>query len=43
MHERTPDAIIARVTADQRVQEMWVYLAPGIGLFFPRREPNAGA
>jgi len=31
-------AIIARVTADRRVQEMWVYLAPGIGLFFPRRE-----
>jgi predicted ester cyclase len=31
-------AIIARVTADRRVQEMWVYLAPGIGLFFPRKD-----
>lgn len=31
-------AIVARVTADRRVQELWVYLAPGIGLFFPRRD-----
>ena len=31
-------AIVARVTADRRVQEMWVYLAPGIGLFFPRKD-----
>lgn len=31
-------AIVARVTADRRVQEMWVYLAPGMGLFFPRRD-----
>lgn len=28
-------AIVARVTAGRRVQEMWVYLAPGMGLFFP--------
>ncbi|MGE3855338.1 MAG: ester cyclase [Dehalococcoidia bacterium] len=30
-------AIVARVPAERRVQEMWVYLAPGIGLFFPRK------
>lgn len=30
-------AIIARVGLDQTVQEMWVYLAPGMGLFFPRK------
>lgn len=31
-------AIIARVSLDQTVQEMWVYLAPGMGLFFPRKK-----
>ena len=29
-------AIVARVGADQRVQELWAYLAPGMGLIFPR-------
>ena len=31
-------AIVARVTLDHRVQEMWVYLAPGMGLIFPRTD-----
>jgi len=31
-------AIVARVTADQRVQELWLYLAPAMGLLFPRRD-----
>lgn len=31
-------AIVARVTNNERVQEMWVYLAPGIGLIFRRRD-----
>lgn len=31
-------AIIARVTRDRQVQEMWVYLAPGMRLFFPRTD-----
>ena len=35
---QSPGAIIARVGLDQTVQEMWVYLAPGMGLFFPRKK-----
>lgn len=31
-------AIVARVTPEQRVQELWMYLAPGLGLIFPRRD-----
>ncbi len=37
-HVQSTGAIVARVTSDRRVQEMWVYLAPGIGLFFPRKD-----
>jgi len=31
-------AIVARVGADRRVVEIWIYLAPGMGLIFPRRD-----
>ena len=31
-------AIVARVTAERRVQELWIYLAPGMGLIFPRTD-----
>ena len=31
-------AIVARVDLDRRIEEAWVYLAPGMGLIFPRTD-----
>ncbi|MFA7249538.1 MAG: ester cyclase [Dehalococcoidia bacterium] len=31
-------AIVGRVDLDRRVRELWIYLAPGMGLIFPRQD-----